>query len=395
MKYLVMECRLSYAVVLDENGRFLKAANRNYAVGQTVTDIVEMQLPQTTPKASPLVAMRKQLAAIAACLVLVLTALFALGQTPYASVYLSINPEVRIDVNRSDRVIRVEGVNADGETLLEGYKPQRKSLDLVMDDLVDRAIDMGYLHQGGKITLTLDADETWKSSHTQSLTTHIQDHVPQGMTVTIDITPQTPAPETTPVQTIVIPLTPDGGDQFPAADSGYGDRSYEIPASQKDEESDYDTPAAAENKDSGYDAPDPDEDQDSSYDAPASDGDQDSGYDSPGSGEDGDSGYDPPEPSNDKDSGYDPPPAGNDKDSGYDPPPAGNDKDSGYNAPPAGNDKDSGYDAPPAGNDKDSGYDAPPAGNDKDSGYDGPSRDPGGDSGYDRPDQGASDYRRK
>ena len=27
MKYLVMECGLSYAIVLDEEGRFLKAAN--------------------------------------------------------------------------------------------------------------------------------------------------------------------------------------------------------------------------------------------------------------------------------------------------------------------------------------------------------------------------------
>lgn len=40
MKYIVMECHFSYAVLLDENGKFLKAANRNYQVGQTVTDPV-------------------------------------------------------------------------------------------------------------------------------------------------------------------------------------------------------------------------------------------------------------------------------------------------------------------------------------------------------------------
>ena len=28
MKYLIMECHMAYAVVLDEDGRFLKAANR-------------------------------------------------------------------------------------------------------------------------------------------------------------------------------------------------------------------------------------------------------------------------------------------------------------------------------------------------------------------------------
>ena len=36
MKYLVMEVRPAYAVVLDEEGRFLKAANLHYQVGDTV-----------------------------------------------------------------------------------------------------------------------------------------------------------------------------------------------------------------------------------------------------------------------------------------------------------------------------------------------------------------------
>ncbi len=40
MKYIVMECHLSYAVLLDEEGHFLKAANRGYQVGQTVYDPV-------------------------------------------------------------------------------------------------------------------------------------------------------------------------------------------------------------------------------------------------------------------------------------------------------------------------------------------------------------------
>ena len=30
MKYIVMECHPSFAVLLDEDGRFIKAANLNY-----------------------------------------------------------------------------------------------------------------------------------------------------------------------------------------------------------------------------------------------------------------------------------------------------------------------------------------------------------------------------
>ena len=40
MSYIVMECHSSYAILLDEEGRFLKAANLHYQVGQKVCDPV-------------------------------------------------------------------------------------------------------------------------------------------------------------------------------------------------------------------------------------------------------------------------------------------------------------------------------------------------------------------
>ena len=46
MSYMVMECHPAYAVVLDENGRFLKVANLNYQVGQTVPSVLEMSPPK-------------------------------------------------------------------------------------------------------------------------------------------------------------------------------------------------------------------------------------------------------------------------------------------------------------------------------------------------------------
>ena len=42
MKYLVMECHPGYAVVLSQDGRFIKTANLNYDVGETVCDIIIM-----------------------------------------------------------------------------------------------------------------------------------------------------------------------------------------------------------------------------------------------------------------------------------------------------------------------------------------------------------------
>ena len=40
MEYLVMECDLSYAVVLDQDGRILKVPNLGYTVGQSLKDVV-------------------------------------------------------------------------------------------------------------------------------------------------------------------------------------------------------------------------------------------------------------------------------------------------------------------------------------------------------------------
>lgn len=184
MKYLVMECRPGYAVVVDEDGKFLKVANRRYEVGQTVTDVVPMQV-STQKKNHKWI---YSLAAMAACLMLLLTTVLPGSGQPYASVYVKINPEVRIDVDKQDRVVSLEGVNQDGIDLIAGYDYHKKDLDLVTDELVDRAIDMGYLHAEGQITVSLDSkDQQWVEQHSHSISDHLQTHMQEKFVVTIEI----------------------------------------------------------------------------------------------------------------------------------------------------------------------------------------------------------------
>ena len=184
MKYLVMECHPGYAVVLDEDGKFLKVANKRYETGQTVTDVIPMQVPsQKNPRK-----WLYSLAAMAACLALILGIGLTGNHQPYASVYVKINPEVRIDVDKQDMVVGLEGVNQDGVDLITGYDYQKKHLDLVADELVDRAIEMGYLHQDGQITISLDSqDQVWIENHSQSLSHHLQTHLQEQIVVTIEI----------------------------------------------------------------------------------------------------------------------------------------------------------------------------------------------------------------
>ncbi len=178
MKYLVMECHPGYAVVLDEQGRFIKAANLHYEVGQTVTEIVEMQ------SVSPASRIRKpllSLASLAACLLLAVFGLIRVDRTPIAHVYLAINPQVRIDVNRQDAAVGIAALNADGEALIDSYIYRHKDISLVLDDLADRAAEMGYLTEESTIGLAFDASADWTSGHAEVLRGSLQAHVAQSL----------------------------------------------------------------------------------------------------------------------------------------------------------------------------------------------------------------------
>jgi hypothetical protein len=172
-------------VVVDEGGKFLKVANCHYEVGQTVTEVLPMQVPPQKKKPAKWM---YSLAAMAACLVLLVTTLLPTGHQPYASVYVKINPEVRIDVDKQDIVVGLTGVNQDGIDLLQGYDYQNKHLDLVTDELVDRAIEMGYLKPEGKITISLDSqDQTWVQDHTDKISQQLQNHLQEQIVVNIEI----------------------------------------------------------------------------------------------------------------------------------------------------------------------------------------------------------------
>ena len=174
MKFMIMECHPGYAVALDSSGNFIKVANRRYKTGQLVTEVIPMRQPPQKKGRVWLSA----LVAVAACLALLMTLLLPLSPQPYACVYVKINPEVRIDVDETDRVIGLVGINPEGEALIEGYDFRRKELSLVTNELVDLAIAMGYLREDGQVTLRLDSeDSAWVDSHCQHLSSHLQSHL--------------------------------------------------------------------------------------------------------------------------------------------------------------------------------------------------------------------------
>ena len=113
MSYLVMEVHPAYAVVLDEEGHFLKAANLRYQVGDTVRDIVELRRPKEKRPAlwKPL----SGVVGLAACLCIVFFGYYQPNFVPYGALRIQINPDVEMTVSRTDRVLDLEGLNEDGE----------------------------------------------------------------------------------------------------------------------------------------------------------------------------------------------------------------------------------------------------------------------------------------
>ena len=162
MKYLVMETHPAYAVVLDERGRFLKAANLHYQVGETVEDVVELRLPPARRRLRPAWGAVGALAA-AACLCLGFFGYWQPNFVPYGTLRIQINPDVELSVSKTDRVLDLRGLNADGEALLEGLDLKGEDSDDAVEELVEHALEQGYLAPGGTVSILASSeDDDWQ-----------------------------------------------------------------------------------------------------------------------------------------------------------------------------------------------------------------------------------------
>ena len=202
MSYLVMEVHPAYAVVLDEEGRFLKTANLRYQVGDTVQDIVELRRPQE--KRPSLWKPLSGLAALAACLCLVFFGYYQPNFTPYGALRIQINPDVELTLSRTDRVLELEGLNEDGQALIEGYDYHGKDREDVTGALVERAIDQGYLSGGETVSITVtSSDADWQAREEQEVRDDLEERYGETIVIQIGSAPTEP-----PVTEVVIPVTP-------------------------------------------------------------------------------------------------------------------------------------------------------------------------------------------
>ena len=300
-----MEVHPAYAVVLDEEGRFLKAANLRYQVGDTVRDIVELRHPREKRPAlwKPL----SGVAGLAACLCLVFFGYYQPNFTPYGALRIQINPDVELTLSRTDRVLELEGLNEDGQSLIAGYEYSGKDREDVTGELVERAIDLGYLSGGETVSITVtSADADWQAREEQAAREDLEerygetivirigpaDEEPPATEVVIPVAPPTqettsePVPEPTP-EPAAPPVVPDDTDDRPGSGgvTGYQDTDY---GPYSDGVTDYEPPDDGPYVDGDTDYEDRDDGDDRDDDDDDWDGDDDDDGDDDGERDDDD-----------------------------------------------------------------------------------------------------------
>ena len=261
--YLVMEVHTAYAVLLDNEGRFIKAANVGYQIGDIVERAFPLKYPEDRKKRVNRVI--RLAASLAACICVAVFGVYEYQYffLPYGTIQMQINPDIEMTLSRSGRVLDLDGINEDGKTLIDGYDYDGKDKYTVTDELTDRAIDLGFLDDGGQVALLVTSKNTeWADTLEKDLVDELNEHLkqydltinvsvgtidadvldePQSITIPIPDPEPAPAPEPAaepePAQPVTgdsgydddaaADLYDDAGDDTDDGDSSYGDDDWD------------------------------------------------------------------------------------------------------------------------------------------------------------------------
>ena len=185
--YLVMKVHTAYAVLLDNSGRYIKAANKGYQTGDTVRDITPLIYP--SDRAENRRKLIRLAAGLAACVCLGAFGVYEYQYlyVPYGTMQMQINPLIEMTLSRSGRVLDLKGLNADGEVLAESYDYKGETAEKTASGLADLAVQMEYLKDGGQIGILADSESSkWTSQTEHSVAGALDEHL-RSESVTVEI----------------------------------------------------------------------------------------------------------------------------------------------------------------------------------------------------------------
>ncbi len=86
--------------------------------------------------------------------------------SPAQRIALDVNPSIELETTRLEKVSKIIPLNDDAKKLLEGYTPKDNDLDDVLEDLVDRMMEQGYLANEKKNDVLITVDDRGASQKT-------------------------------------------------------------------------------------------------------------------------------------------------------------------------------------------------------------------------------------
>lgn len=160
MKYIVMECHEGYAVLMDEESRFVNAANMHYEVGQSVTDPIIMNEEHTARR---ITFTAGKFIAAAACLVIFASAgsiYYSRNLKPHSTVLISSDANIRMEVNKKGKVLHIITDSEMGKDILKDYDGKGKDKLTVANEIIELEKEKGYISDGDTIDVYISSDNS-------------------------------------------------------------------------------------------------------------------------------------------------------------------------------------------------------------------------------------------
>lgn len=176
-KGLVMAIEANSMTVMTAQGEFLKTGFQPQAtIGDEVTFEIETAPEPQREKSRLWQALPVGLSRAAAGLMVLMVATGASWAIPVGQVYLDVNPSLGLSYNIYERVIGVEGYNADGEVIKQALSIYGKSIEASVEATLTLMDEKGYVkEQDADVILGYSSDsEQVKAAAVKAVTAVVE-----------------------------------------------------------------------------------------------------------------------------------------------------------------------------------------------------------------------------
>ena len=160
MKYMVMECHEGYAVLMDEDSRFIHAANLHYKVGDTVTEPVILN--DLAPASQGIKMYVTRVAAAAACIAVLIGggySYYANNFKPHSTIIISSEANITMELNKKGKVLSLKSTSDTGKEILKDYDGKGKDKSTVARELLEIEKSRGFISDGDTVEVYVVSDD--------------------------------------------------------------------------------------------------------------------------------------------------------------------------------------------------------------------------------------------